>query len=140
MHFLFLSNSCLSQPVDYLLARLFDLNQDGEDEQQQHHPRGHADHRAVRLCDLVENAFALFLWPRMTKGDELRATAREKEREKERGSTLVTPRPPLPSGQSGTLAFFFLFPGATRLSHFKINSHSKNIVAANKQLRVVCAW
>lgn len=45
----------------YLLARLLDLNQDGEDEQQQHHPGGHADYRAVRLCDLVEKAFALFL-------------------------------------------------------------------------------
>lgn len=63
--------------LDYLLAWLFDLNQDGEDEQQQHHPGGHADHRAVRLSDLVENAFALFLW---RKTDDRRARERGRAR------------------------------------------------------------
>lgn len=45
----------------YLFAWLFDLNQDGEDKEQYHHSRGHTDHCPVCLCDLVKNAFALFL-------------------------------------------------------------------------------
>lgn len=60
-HFDTAVNHCIAS-FDYLFPWLLDLHQDGDNEQQQHHPRGHADHGAMSLCDLVKNTFALFLW------------------------------------------------------------------------------
>lgn len=44
-----------------LLPWLFDLYQDGEDEEEQHHPRGHANDCPVSLSDLVKETFTPFL-------------------------------------------------------------------------------
>ena len=45
-----------------LFARLLDLHQDGDDQEQQHQASGHADHRPVGLGDVVEQTFALLFW------------------------------------------------------------------------------
>lgn len=44
-----------------LFPRLFDLHQDGEDEEEQHHPRGHANDCTMSLGDLVKETFTPFL-------------------------------------------------------------------------------
>lgn len=45
-----------------LFPWLFDLHQDGEDEEDQHHPCGHANDCPMSLCDLVKKTFTPFLW------------------------------------------------------------------------------
>lgn len=57
--------------LKYLLTRLFDLHQNGDNQEQQHHPRGHADYCPVSLCDVMENTFVLFLWRVEVKMKEL---------------------------------------------------------------------
>lgn len=45
-----------------LFPWLFDLHQDRQDEEEEHHPCGHANDCPVSLCDLVKKTFIPFLW------------------------------------------------------------------------------
>lgn len=51
----------LTCPND-LFPWLFDLHQDGEDKEEEHHPCGHADDCPMSLCDVVKETFTPFLW------------------------------------------------------------------------------
>ncbi len=62
-----LQNYLIVTCLNYLFSWLFDLHQDGDNEEQQHHSRRHTDYCAMSLCDLVKNTFVLFLWMMDTK-------------------------------------------------------------------------
>lgn len=118
--------------LNYLFSWLFDLHQNGDDEEQQHHPRRHTDYCPMSLCDLVKNTFALFLWmmdiQRVTKTDKIWGTLRGSD------STSVIYLLPPPSGQSVSLvARSNLVPSLK--AKVMINSHSNQLrcLRATKQ-------
>lgn len=66
--------------LTYFFSWLFDLHQDWDNEEQQHHSCCHTDHCPMSLCDLVKNTFAFFFWminmKRVTKRDKKLGTSR----------------------------------------------------------------